>query len=135
MDQCEWHSQPIRDRSGSLRAAGVRADNHRLLVVRDVVLDVLLQQRAAVEVVDGDVEEALVLRVMQVHGDDVVSACAGEKVGDECAGLGDPLLVPGAGLETIFRGLRGGWAGLVLVRGDLGEGCGSGVLVRLGAVG
>lgn len=64
VDQGEGHTKPIGDGGGALRSAGIRTDDHSLLVVGDVVLDVLLQQRAAVEVVDGDVEKALILRVV-----------------------------------------------------------------------
>jgi hypothetical protein len=41
-----------------------------------------------VEIVDGNVEEALDLAGVQVHGDDVVAAGDGEHVGDELGGDG-----------------------------------------------
>lgn len=64
VDQGEGHTKPVCDGGGALCSAGIGTDDHRLLVVWDVVLDILLQQWAAVEVVDGDVEKALVLRVV-----------------------------------------------------------------------
>lgn len=97
MNQRKVHSQCIGNICRSLSATGVRRDDdailHSAVLGHDLVLDILSQQVAAVEIVDGDVEEALVLRVVQVHGDDVVGAGAGQEVGDEGAGLGDPLAV------------------------------------------
>jgi hypothetical protein len=66
----------------------------------DGALDVTLEERSAVEVVDRDIEETLVLRVVQIHGDDVISAGAGQQVGHEGTGLSDPLLVAGSWLES-----------------------------------
>ena len=134
MDQRERHTQAVRNRSGPLRPAGIRTDDDRLLVVRDMVLDVLLQQRAPVEVVDGDVKEALVLRIVQIHGDDMVCPGAGEQVCYEGAGLGYPLLVAGAGLETIFWGFGSGGTRLFVLWG-LSRGRGRIVFVMLGAIG
>jgi hypothetical protein len=42
--------------------------------------DVALEQVPAVEVVHGNVEEALVLRVVEVHGDDVICSRAGQEI-------------------------------------------------------
>ncbi len=68
------------------------------------MLDVFPQQMPAVQVVNWDVEEALVLRVVEIHSDDVVGAGAGQEVGDEGAGLGDPLLVAALRFEVDGRG-------------------------------
>lgn len=68
-----------------------------------MLLYIFLQQGSAIEIVDRNVEEALVLGIVQVHGDDMVGAGTGEKVCDQSAGLGDPLLVAGAW----FEGIRG----------------------------
>ena len=86
MDQREIHPQRVGDIGGSLRSSSVRRHDHTVLgsavAGQDLVLDVLPEQVAAVEVVDGNVKEALILRVVQVHCDDVVGAGAGEKVCD-----------------------------------------------------
>lgn len=105
MDECKGHAQRICYSRRALRSSGVGANHDGLLVLWDVVLDVFADQVAAVQVVHGDVEEALVLRVVQVHGDDVIGAGAGEQVGNESAGLGNPLLVARLGLER--RRVRG----------------------------
>lgn len=52
VDQGEGHAQAVGDGGGAFGAACVRADDDCLLVVGDVLLDVALQQRADVEVVD-----------------------------------------------------------------------------------
>jgi hypothetical protein len=69
-----------------------------------------------VEVVDWDVEEALILRVVQVHGDDVVRASAGKEVGNESTGLSHPHLVSTLDghlrrTSRLARNSRGGVAG------------------------
>lgn len=42
VDQGEGHTQPVRDGGSALCSAGIRTDDHSLLVVWDVVLDILL---------------------------------------------------------------------------------------------
>jgi len=49
-------------------------------------LDVGDHEGFRVEIVDGNVEEALDLAGVQVHGDDVIAAGDGEHVGDELGG-------------------------------------------------
>ena len=57
------------------RSAGVRRDDAPGTPFRDVFPDPLEHGRLGVQVVDGDVEETLDLRGVQVHRDDVVRAC------------------------------------------------------------
>ena len=78
-----------------------------------MLLDIVLDQRFSVEIVDGNIEESLVLRVMEIHGDDVVGASAGQEVCNKGTSQGYPLLVPRFGLEgSIVCGL------LVVVSGE-----------------
>ena len=135
VNQREGHAQPVCNCSCSFGATGIRTDNDSLLVVRDVVLDILFQQRAPIEVVDGNVEEALVLRIVQVHGDDMVCTGASQEICNKGAGLRNPLLVTGSGLKTIFRGLAGRGACFLVVWGSGGGRRRSAVLVLMGAVG
>ena len=99
MNERKGHPKRVRNRRGALCSSGIRADNHGLLVVWDAVLDVFAQKVAAVEIVDGNVEEALVLRIVEIHGDNVVCACASEEICNEGTGLRDPLPIAWVGLE------------------------------------
>jgi hypothetical protein len=63
VDQRKGHAKRIRDSRCALSSAGVRTHNDGLLKVRNVELDVLAEEVATVEVVNGDVEEALILGV------------------------------------------------------------------------
>lgn len=99
MNQGEVHVQAVGNRCGTLCTACIWTDDNCVFEVGDVLLNVSLKERLAVEVVDGDVEEALVLRVVKVHGDDVVRSSAGKQVCDEGTRLGNPLLVSRLWLE------------------------------------
>ncbi len=66
---------------GPLRAARIRRSNEQ--VVRVHRLEVGQEDRRTVEVVDRNLEEALNLVGVQIHGDDPVNAGRGEHVGDE----------------------------------------------------
>lgn len=121
MDQRKFHSKRISNGCGPLGSSGVGRDDNSVLVVGDIVLDIPLQKRAGVEVVDGDIKEALILWVVEVHGNNVVGSGAGEEIRNQCAGLSNPLLVSGRGLENWPRGAKlrvgggslgavGGWA-------------------------
>ena len=81
-------------------------------------LDVGEHEGLRVEVVDGEVEEALDLAGVQVHGDDVVAAGDGEHVGDELGCDGRTALV-------LFVHARVGVA-----RDDGGDAAGGGALAR-----
>lgn len=63
MDKCKGHAECISDGGGSLGTTCVRGDYNGLLVVGDVELDVFAQEVTPVQVVDGDIEKPLVLRV------------------------------------------------------------------------
>jgi hypothetical protein len=63
VDEGKGHAERVGDGSRTLGTACVWADYDGLLVVGDVELDVLSEEVAAVEVVDRDVEEALVLGI------------------------------------------------------------------------
>lgn len=105
MNESKVHVETVSNGRGSLGAAGVGGDDDGFSEARDVCLDIFLDERLAIEVVDGDIEEALVLGIVQVHGDDVVGTSAGEKISNERTGLGDPLLVAGLGPEGGGNGI------------------------------
>ena len=141
MDESKVCAQGVCDVCRALCAASVRTDDHAVVGAAvlgdDLLLDVLLQHVPSVEVVHWDVEEALVLRVVQVHGDDVVCASAGQEVCNESTSLSHPHLV-----STLDRELRrAGWlagSGLDRVAGDgwgivLGDRVGTGG-IRLVAI-
>ena len=106
VDQCEFHIQVVRNCRCSLRPTGVRTDNDSIFEIRDVLLDVSLDERLAIQIINRDVEEALILRVVQVHCNYVVCPSAGEKIRDESSGLCDPLFVTWLCLE-VASGLVG----------------------------
>jgi hypothetical protein len=117
VNQGKGHAERIGNGSCALCTTSVGRDNDGLLVVGDVELDVLAEEVAAVKVVDGDVEEALVLRIwrlvselssspllcilrtVKIHSNNVVGARTRQKVCDQRAGLGYPLSVPDLGLK------------------------------------
>lgn len=59
MNKGELHAQAVRNGSRALGATGIRADNDGILPVRNVLLDVALEKRLSVEVIDRDIEESL----------------------------------------------------------------------------
>lgn len=75
-----------------LSTTGVRADNDAVANVQ-VLTDPLQDARLGVQVVDGDIEEALDLASVQVHSDDVVAASGLEHVGHELSGDRSTTLV------------------------------------------
>lgn len=99
--QRKRHAKCVCHSRSSFRATGVWADDDGGLVVGNLVLDVLFEQMPAIEVVDGNVKEALILWVVQVERYDMIGAGTGEQVGNQCAGLCDPLFV------ASLRGERG----------------------------
>lgn len=100
VDQCEFHVQVVRNCRCSLRSTCIRTDNDSILEIRDVLLDVSLDERLAIQIINRDVEEALILRVVQVHCNYVVCPSAGEKICNERSGLCDPLFVTWLCLEV-----------------------------------
>lgn len=67
------------------------------------MLNVLAQQMPAVQIVDRDVEEALVLRVVQIHRDYMIRTGTSKEISDQRPGLRDPLLVAPLRLEVHRR--------------------------------
>ena len=63
MNERKRHAERIGDGSSSLCASSVWADDNSLLIIGNVGLDVFAEQMATVQIVDWDVEEALVLRI------------------------------------------------------------------------
>ena len=92
VDEREAEIEPIRHRRRALRPARVRAHDD---AVGDgqVVADPAERAGLGVQVVDGDVEEALDLAGVQVHGDDVVAARRLQHVGHQLRRDRSPGLV------------------------------------------
>lgn len=74
VDQCKLHAQLISNHSRTLGATSIGRDNNGVLPVGDTLADVLDHQGLSVQVVDRDIKETLELRVVQIHGDDMVGA-------------------------------------------------------------
>ena len=128
MNERKGHTQSIGDGSCTFGTASIRTDNDGILILRNVELDVLAQEVLAVQVVDGDIEETLILRVVKVHCDDMVGASAGKKVGDKSTSLGNPLLVAPLGLK-VRRCFVESSDRLVTVGAPIGHGRCEGVVV------
>jgi len=71
----------------------IRTNDDSTLPTWNVLLDVGNDERLRVQVVDGEVEKALDLAGVQVHGDHMVAAGDGEHVSDELGGDGRAALV------------------------------------------
>jgi len=121
VDERKGHTQSIGDGSCTFGTASIRTDDDGVLILRDVELDVLAQEVLAVQVVNRDVEEALILRVVEVHCDDVIGASAGKKVGNQCTSLRDPLLVTPLRFK-VWRSLVESGYRLVAVGAPIGHG-------------
>lgn len=78
VDKSEFHAHGVRNSGCSLCPSGIRTDNNGILPVRDLLLNVPLLKWASVQVVDRDIEKSLVLRVVQVHGDDMIRTGGGK---------------------------------------------------------
>jgi len=63
VDEREGHTERIGDSSRTLGTTSVGTDHDSVQVVGNIELDVFAEQMAAVKVVHGDVEEALILRI------------------------------------------------------------------------
>lgn len=61
VNQGKRHAESVGDGGCALRTSSIRGDYNSLLVVGDVELDVFAEEVTAIEVVHGDIEEALVL--------------------------------------------------------------------------
>jgi hypothetical protein len=83
VDQRKLEVEPVCKRGSTLGTSGVGGDDDGGSPVRDGGFDVADDDGFREEVVDGDVEKALDLGGVKVHGNDVVSAGNGDEVGDE----------------------------------------------------
>ena len=97
MDERKVRAESICDVGRTLCSTSVGTDDHAVVGSAvfgdDLLLDVLLQHVPTIKVVDRDVEEALVLRIVQVHCDDVVGTSTCKEVGNESTSLSHPHLV------------------------------------------
>jgi hypothetical protein len=80
VNESEASTKRLSNCSSALRTTRIGADNHGILVVGDPVLDVVPQEGPAVEIVDGHIEEALVLRVVQIECDDMIRSGTSQKI-------------------------------------------------------
>lgn len=104
MNQRKVHVEAICNGSSSLCTTCVGRDDDGFLVVGYMGLDIVLDEEFTIEIIDGNVEKSLVLRVVEVHGNDVISASASKKISNKSASLGNPLLIPRFGLEPLDVG-------------------------------
>ena len=107
--------EALGQRAGADDAAVVRRDDQRVLVI--LLADVVEQDGQGVDVVDRNVEEALDLFGVQVHGQHAVDAGGDEHVGDQLGGDGHA------------RGTRAAiLAGVAEIRDGGGDAAGRGAL-------
>jgi hypothetical protein len=130
VNERKGHTKNIGNGSCTFGTTSIRTDDDGILILRNVELDVLAQEVLAVQVVDGDVKETLILRVVEVHCDDVIGASAGKKVGDKSTSLCDPLLVTSLGLK-VRRSLVESSHRPVTVGTSIGQGRCEGVVVKV----
>ncbi|GMR41166.1 hypothetical protein PMAYCL1PPCAC_11361, partial [Pristionchus mayeri] len=116
VDEGEVDVETVGDRRHSLGSSCIGRHDHGALPVGNALLDVLEDGRLGVQVVDGNVEEALDLRGVQVHRDDVVGASHREHVSHQLGGYGRTRLV-----LLVLAGVReaGNHRGHSAGRGDL----------------
>ena len=84
---------PVCNGRDPLGASGVGTDNAGVLPFGYVLFDPLEHSGLCIEIVDGNVKEALDLGGVQVHGDDVVGSRHGKHVGHELGTDWRPRLV------------------------------------------
>lgn len=101
--QVSHHSKYNRIGYGDtpLSTTCIWADNDAILPPRDHALDIRDHQGLRIEIINGEIKEALNLAGMQVHGDDMVAASNCKHIGDKLSGDGGAGLVllvhPGIG--------------------------------------
>ena len=96
----EGHVQLLSKGAGAGHAADVGRDDHEVLIAAAELLEIVVAEDGrAEEVVHGDVEEALYLGGVEVHGEDAVRAGLGYEVGDQLCGDG----VAALGLAVLPR--------------------------------
>src|SRR2546423_1673466 len=106
MNERKVNSQGICDGSSSFGSTSIRTNNNTLFVARNLLLDILLQERPSIKIVNRYVEEALVLGIMQVHCNDMVGASTGEKVSNKRTGLCNPFSVAWTRLKGVLSVVR-----------------------------
>lgn len=72
VNQSKLHAQLVGNDGGTLGSTRIGRDNDGILPVGDLVANVFDHQGLSVQVVDRDIKEALELRVVQVHGDNMI---------------------------------------------------------------
>ena len=82
-DDGERTVQPLGKELGAVHAAGVGRNDDDLVVAEPFLLQIVAQHRHRHQVIDRDIEEALNLRGVQVHGHDALGARDLEQVGDD----------------------------------------------------
>jgi hypothetical protein len=92
MEEREISVEPIGNGCGTLGTSSVGRDNHAVSDVK-VLPDVLDGSGFGVEIVNGDIKEALYLRGVEIHRNDVIAARFAQHVGNELGGDGRPGLV------------------------------------------
>lgn len=78
VNKSEVHLQAVCNSSSTLSSTGVWRDDDSILEIWDVLLDVALKKWLSVKVVDWNIKEALVLWIVEVHGDNVISTGTGQ---------------------------------------------------------
>lgn len=89
VDQGEIQVEPVRNRCGPLGASSIGRNDDGVLEIQ-ILTDVFEHGRFGKQVVDGNIEEPLYLRRMQIHGDDVIAARCLQHVGDQFSRDGRP---------------------------------------------
>ena len=85
----EGHVQLLRKGAGAGPRCRRRGDDHEVLIAVAELLEIVVAEDGrAEEVVHGDVEEALYLGGVEVHGEDAVGAGGGDEVGHQLGGDG-----------------------------------------------
>src|ERR1700730_354377 len=124
MNQCKIHIQSVGNRCCSLGASSIWTDYNSILEIGNILLYVSLQEWFAVQVINRDIEEALVLGVVQIHSDDMVGTSTGEQISDKGSSLCDPLFISRLCLKESFRRIRKGCSIFVVVGSEWGRlGC------------
>ena len=120
----EAHVNLLRKGAGAADGADIGGDNNKLGVVKfffgEFLQIVAYKGGVAQQMIQGDIEEALNLRGVQIHGQHPVSAGGGDHIGDELCGDG----VAALGLAIL--------AGIAKIGNDGGDPPGRGAAAGVG---
>lgn len=72
MDESKVKTETVGNSGSTLRAASIGTYDYRILVVRNTTLNVAREQRPGVQVVHGNVEEPLILRVVEIQRNNTI---------------------------------------------------------------